>query len=274
MRRSILKLVVLSVFFCFSAIGQDIPYGYNDQAGAYFEVEKDTKLYYEIYGEGEPLIMLHGGVYGYIDEFSPLIPLLAKKYKVICLATRGHVKSDIGHQPFSYDQRADDAYKLIQHLNLKQVTVVGFSDGGMTAYTLAAQHPQIIKQMVVMGAADLPQKRDPPLNYTEEGLLAESGSYFEGRKKHMPEPGRWAESLKMLSEMYNNAIITKATFSKIKCPVLLLGGSNDEYFTQQAFEKADQYIPDSRLSIIQGCGHVIFFCKLPEVWKAIDGFLD
>src|ERR1043165_2247513 len=69
---------------------QDIPYGNNPAAGRYVDVG-DAKIYYEVYGKGHPIVLLHGGVYGYIDEFSPFIPkLVAADFKVICIGTRGH----------------------------------------------------------------------------------------------------------------------------------------------------------------------------------------
>jgi pimeloyl-ACP methyl ester carboxylesterase len=126
------------VIFSQNLAAQSIQYGYNKDAGKYFNVGNNTNLYYEIYGEGDPLLILHGGVFGYIDEFEYLIPKLVEKYQVICLATRGHVKSDIGNEPYTYEQRASDAYKLIQILDLDKVTIIGFSDGGFTAYKLAA----------------------------------------------------------------------------------------------------------------------------------------
>src|ERR1700749_291567 len=92
-----------------SLFAKKIPYGNNPQAGHYFNVG-GANLYYEIYGKGKPLLMLHGGVYGYIDEFEFLIPKLAEKYMVICVATRGHGKSEIGHEPYTYQQRAEDGY--------------------------------------------------------------------------------------------------------------------------------------------------------------------
>ena len=96
-----LLLLSLAVLLSPSLFSQSVPYGYNDDVGQYVDVGNNTKLYYEIYGSGEPLLMLHGGVYGYIDEFAGLIPKLAEKYQVICLGTRGHVKSDIGNEPFT-----------------------------------------------------------------------------------------------------------------------------------------------------------------------------
>ena len=92
----------------------------------------------EIYGQGQPLVMLHGGVYGYIDEFESLIPKLAEHYRVICIATRGHGKSEIGTQAFTYRGRAEDAYKVIRSITADSVTIVGFSEGGFTGLELAA----------------------------------------------------------------------------------------------------------------------------------------
>ena len=152
---------------------QSTPYGYNTEVGTYFDVGNNTNLYYEIYGEGDPVLLLHGGVYGYIDEFEYLIPKLAEKYKVICLATRGHVKSDIGNEPYTYEQRAGDAFKLIQLLDLQIVTVIGFSDGGFAAYKLAALYPDVVKKMVVIGAGDDPPKETPAnkFSYSAESLM-------------------------------------------------------------------------------------------------------
>jgi pimeloyl-ACP methyl ester carboxylesterase len=117
-----------------------IPYGENPEVGRYF-TSGDAKLYYEIYGKGEPLLLLHGGVYGYIDEFSSLIPKLSETHQVVCLASRAHGKSEIGHSAFTYQQRAEDAANLLNHLNISKALVVGFSDGGYTACKLASLYP-------------------------------------------------------------------------------------------------------------------------------------
>ncbi len=253
---------------------QPIPYGYNSEAGKYFDVGDDTDLYYEIYGEGAPLLILHGGVFGYINEFEYLIPKLAEKYQVICLATRGHVKSDIGNEPFTYEQRASDAYKMIKHLGLERVTVIGFSDGGFAAYKLAAIYPDVVEKMVVMGAGDDPKKEEPGTSdYSAEELMREMGDYFKKRVENMPEPERWGESLEMLNDLYNYSHVSVETFSKIKCPVLVMSGDGDEYSGPEECLAAHQYLPDSRLSIIPDCGHVILYCNFPAVWESMKMFL-
>ena len=143
-------LFFLALVLNCSLFSQQVPYGNNPATGHYFKTG-DCRIYYEIYGSGQPLVMLHGGVYGYIDEFEPFIPKLAEKYMVICIATRGHGKSDIGHAPFSYQQRAEDAYQVIRSITKDCVTVLGFSDGAFSAMKLAAIHPELVKKLISIG---------------------------------------------------------------------------------------------------------------------------
>jgi pimeloyl-ACP methyl ester carboxylesterase len=269
------SLLIISLAFASATLSaQSVQYGFNDEVGKYFDMGNNTQLYYEVYGEGEPLLMLHGGVYGYINEFEYLIPKLAEKYQVICLATRGHVKSDIGTEPLTYEQRSNDAYKMIQHLGLEKVTVIGFSDGGHSAFKLATMYPDVVEKMVVMGAADNSVvDRSEPYAYTEEMLMSEAGDYFKGRLENMPEPERWGECLEMLNDLYNNSVTGKETFEKIKCPVLLMNGEGDSHASPEATLAAHRHIPQSSLSIIPGCGHVIFYCNFPAVWESMKPFL-
>ena len=91
-----------------------IHYGANPAAGHYLQVD-DAKIYYEIYGSGgTPLVLLHGGLYGYIEEFGGLIQEVSKHRRVIAIATRGHGRSELGAQPFSYSLFAKDAYTVIR----------------------------------------------------------------------------------------------------------------------------------------------------------------
>jgi len=267
-------IFVLLIIFSQNLATQSIPYGYNEEAGKYFDVGSNTKLYYEIYGEGAPLLILHGGVFGYIDEFENLIPKLVVRYQVICLATRGHVKSDIGSEPFTFEQRASDAFKLIQLLGLKKVTVIGFSDGGFAAYKLAAIYPDAVEKMIVMGAGDNPPKDEPGTgSYSADSLMKNYGDYFEKRVVNMPEPNRWSESLDMMSDLYNNSFVSEETFKNVKCPVLVMGGDRDEYSSPEAFLTVHQFLADSQLSIIPGCSHVILYCNFPAVWESMKIFL-
>jgi len=277
--KSILKKfysLFLSIFVAAILFGQEgnrIPYGNNPTAGHYFPVG-DAKLYYEVYGHGKPLVMMHGGVYGYIDEFEPFISKLAENYQVICIATRGHGKSEIGHTPFSYNQRAEDVYKVVRSITKDSVIVLGFSDGAFGALRLAALHPELVKKLISIGGGDYPKDRKTEkYNYTSGGLLKSDSAFFASRVALMPEPKRWSECLTMLNKMYNEDFVSTETFSAIQCPTLVMNGDRDGDNSIDAVVKCAKSIKGSQLAIIAGCWHVVFFCNFPAVWAAIDPFL-
>lgn len=268
-------LFILLLVITQYGVADTIPYGYNTTVGRYFDAGNKTMLYYEIYGEGEPLLLLHGGVYGYIDEFKNLIPKLAEKYQVICQASRGHVKSDIGHEPFTYEQRAEDAYALIQHLGIAKVTVVGFSDGALAAYKLAAIHPSVIRKVIAMGAGEIPPHKKPGNSTLSAAqLLKDHPDFFQPRVANMREPDRWNESLTMMNSLYNSSFLSSETFSKIQSPTLVMSGDGDEYFSPESTLVAHRAIANSQLAIIPGCGHVILDCNFSAVWASLKPFLE
>lgn len=129
------------------SIYAQVPYGNNPAAGKYFNTG-DANIYYEVYGSGRPLVLLHGGISGYISDFDSIIPELSKKYMVIAIATRGMGKSELGHQPLSYGLMAKDAYKVTRHVTPGSVILIGFSDGADQAYYVAADHPEAVKKLI------------------------------------------------------------------------------------------------------------------------------
>jgi pimeloyl-ACP methyl ester carboxylesterase len=269
------KSIVLFLLLCsaISAFGQQIKYGNNPEAGHYINVG-DAKLYYEIYGQGKPFVLLHGGVYGYIDEFEPFIKRFSENYQVICIATRGHGKSEADHSAFTYKQRAEDAFKIIRSVTKDSVIVLGFSDGGYGGLKLAALYPELVKKLIAIGAGDLPKyNKKQKFNYTAEGLMKSDSAFFAVRLTLMPEPKQWNDVLAKLNKLYNEDYVSTETFSKIKCPVLVMSGDRDDYQSVESVVKCARAIPHSQLSIIAGCHHVVFFCNFPAVWEAVQPFL-
>ncbi|MEO6722398.1 MAG: alpha/beta hydrolase [Ferruginibacter sp.] len=251
----------------------NISYGNNPETGHYLNVGS-AKLYYEIYGTGKPLVLLHGGVYGYIDEFEPFIKRLSENYQVICIATRGHGKSEIGNEPFTYKQRAEDAYKVIRSITKDSVIVLGFSDGAFSGLKLAALHPELVSKLISIGAGDRsPNSKHEKFNYNPQSLMKYDSAFFASRLALMPEPSRWKECLTKLNKLYNEDYLSKETFEKIKCPVLVMAGDRDDYSSTEAVVKVAKGIKNAQLSIIPNCHHVVFFCNFPAVWEAIQPFL-
>ncbi len=127
----------------------------NRPQGERFAVN-GIKLYYEIFGKGEPLLLLHGGA-ATIESWYAQIPEFAKKYQVIVPDCRGHGRTNDAEGPINFTLMASDLAGLLDHLGLKGVMIVGWSDGGVTAFELAIRHPELVKKIVTFGAHSRPQ---------------------------------------------------------------------------------------------------------------------
>ena len=106
-----------------------IPYGANAEAGHYVK-SNDAKIYYEVYGKGQPIVLMHGGLFGSTIEMAEFIDSLKKNFQVIAISLRGHGKSELGSEPLTLTQRANDAMAVINAVTKENVIVLGFSDGG------------------------------------------------------------------------------------------------------------------------------------------------
>jgi pimeloyl-ACP methyl ester carboxylesterase len=190
---------------------EKIPYGANVAAGHYLQVA-DAKIYYETYGSGgTPLVVLHGGLYGYIEEFGGLIQELSKNRRVIAIATRGHGKSELGTQPFSYSLFANDAFTIIRRETTGKVDVLGFSDGAVASYALAAAHPELVRRLVAIGGpralSDWTAQAQTELKASKPGdVERDSPQFVADRKKLMPEPQQWTEFIERLTKMWNGPV--------------------------------------------------------------------
>jgi pimeloyl-ACP methyl ester carboxylesterase len=112
-------------------------------------------MYYEIYGKGEPLLIIHGNG-GSIENFSNQIPFFSKKYQVILADSRAHGKSVDDQDSLSYEMMADDFAALLDHLKIDSAHVIGWSDGGINGLLLASRHPEKVKKLAATGANLIP----------------------------------------------------------------------------------------------------------------------
>jgi pimeloyl-ACP methyl ester carboxylesterase len=276
--------VFAAVLFSICAHAQSrqdaIPYGANPAAGHYLRVE-DANIYYETYGSGgTPLVLLHGGLYGYIDEFGGLIGELSQHRRVIAIATRGHGKSDIGTKPFSYALFAEDAFAVIRHETGEKVDLLGFSDGAVTSYALASAHPELIHRLVAIGG---PRKEtDWPLDAQDwlkkakpSDVERDSPQFVAERKKLMPQPERWTEFNQKLIALWAGPVyVTDQQIQSIQVPTLIMMGDHDPYNQIPRMVELFQLLPKGELAIIPGCGHVVLDCNPQVTITAVKGFLD
>ena len=255
-----------------------IPYGNNPKAGKYV-TSGDAKIYYEVYGDGPPLLLLHGGYYGYISEFEKYFPELIKNFKVIAVATRGHGKSEIGHQNMSYQLFAKDAIAVLQQEKLANVFVMGFSDGAITGLVLAAEYPSYVKRLVSMGGGiNTGMYRPNALQqvWGMDGKTEEQNipDFLRERKKIMPEPNRFAEWVELLKLAWITPVwIAENKVASIKCPVLIVGGDRDDYARTESFLENYKLIPNARLLILPNSGHVALILNLAMLNDFVIPFL-
>jgi len=114
------------------------------------------EMYYEIHGEGEPLILLHGGA-GAIEMFGEVLPLLAEGRRVIAVDLQAHGRTADIDRPMTFEAMADDVAALIEHLELGAADVMGYSLGGGVALRTAIQHPEVVRKLVLVST---PFRRD------------------------------------------------------------------------------------------------------------------
>lgn len=125
-------------------------FGKNEVVGKYLDVN-GIKMYYEIYGQGEPLLMIHGNG-GSISNFENQIPYFSKKYKVIAVDSRAKGKSEDLQDSLSFEMMADDFSALLDKLHVDSCYVLGWSDGGINGLLLAMRHPEKVKKLAITGA--------------------------------------------------------------------------------------------------------------------------
>jgi hypothetical protein len=123
----------------------------KNKNGKYIELE-DAKIYYEEYGSGEPLVLLHGNN-GSISDFYKQIPDFAKQFKVIALDTRGQGRStDLSKDDYTYEKFSDDLFAVIKELHISKFNILGWSDGGNTGLLFTINHPNLVNKLIVIGA--------------------------------------------------------------------------------------------------------------------------
>ena len=248
-----------------SAITAAIPYGANKAAGATF-VHDGVTLYYEIYGEGPPLLLVHGNG-GSIGGLAAQIEHFKTKYKVIAMDSRDQGRSSDSAEPITYEKMTDDLAALLDHLQTGPVDVVGWSDGGIEALLLGLRHPDKVKKIVSM-AANLnpgPDAFDPEV----KALIKSMMDIPEAARK-TPEGKR---QLKVVGMMLKEPSIPPALLGQVKVPTLVLASDHD-LVRLEHIVTIYKSLPNAQLAIFPNRTHLMPYDD-PELFNgAIDRFLS
>jgi pimeloyl-ACP methyl ester carboxylesterase len=231
--------------------GKDVPnYGSSPTAGKYADVN-GIKLYYEIYGTGAPLVVLHGNG-GSISNAATHYPELIKKYKVIAVDSRAHGKSTDTDAPLTYEQMAADVNALLDQLQIDSTFIWGQSDGAILGLILAMDYPRKVKRVLAYGSNVQPDSS--AIFYW--GIQAIEKSLREGTDHEK----------KLNKLMIDYPHIPYARLKTIKAPVLVMAGDRDIIRPEHTL-KIFQSIPKSQLCILPGSTH-------GGSWEKRELFLD
>ena len=248
-----------------------IPYGANPEAGHYAKTV-DAKIYYEVYGKGPTVVLLHGGVYGSTMEMFQFIDSLSITNQVIAVSTRGHGKSEMGNAPVSYDQKVADVTGVIDQVTRDSVTILGFSDGAYTGYKLASVYPAKVKKLITIRAGEqVPGSRKVVFDTASAFRL--DSLYWKQQLSLMPEPKRLQEYWTGMAKFYNSMTASKELFASIQCPVLVMAGERDRNAPLATVIAAYLMIRNSQLAIIPNASHPVFLENFAAVWASIVPFL-
>jgi pimeloyl-ACP methyl ester carboxylesterase len=283
---NVLKYVLIYALFTFTVFQTD---GQQSKpSGSGYAPVNGIKVYYEVYGEGRPIVLLHGAFYTIKMNWGQLIPELSKTRKVIAIEFQGH-----GHSPYS-DRKMDlatfanDVEGVMNYLKIDSADVAGYSMGGSVAYQLAIQNPKRVRKLVIISST-----------YKSSGWLPAVNGAFKDFKPEFfdntplktaydsiaPDKTKWREFLKQMIDFAGVPFdCGDSNIAKMTMPVLLISGDNDGLDKVELMKtyqllgggvSADlTQLPKSRLAIVPSQGHVSLMMQTKTILAFLDGFLN
>ncbi|MFK7799323.1 MAG: alpha/beta fold hydrolase [Aureispira sp.] len=217
-----------------------------------------VRLFYKETGKGTPMLFLHGG-FGTSDlHFQHQFEAFANKYRIITLETRGHGKSTFNHKKFSYELFAEDTYAVLEALGVDSALVIGFSDGGITGLVLAEQHPEKVKNLVIIGSNSVPDSTavyPSDIEWVQNMDIAQTATELQATFPNCPAPQKLPTFVKKMQKLWlNEPNLMDKDLQKISCPVLIIAGENDIIKIEHQVY-LHRTIPNSHLLILPHTGH-------------------
>lgn len=207
---------------------------------------KTADIYYEVYGTGYPLILLHGNSESML-YFQNQIEALSEKYQVILIDTRGHGHSSFGQLPLNFDLFANDVTAVMDKLSIDMAHILGFSDGGNTAISIALKYPQRVRTLILNGANLYPEGLNNAVKHQifREHMLYSFLSLFSEKAKIKKE---------IISLMIDQPQFSEKEIQSIKIPTLVIVGEHD-MIKQTHTNKIAALIKDAKLEILPNADH-------------------
>ncbi|TGR33050.1 MULTISPECIES: alpha/beta hydrolase [unclassified Mesorhizobium] len=250
-----------------------------------------VNYYYAIYGKGEPLLLLHGGL-GSIDMFAPILAKLAENRTVIGVDLQGHGRTALGDRPFTLEAIGDDMAGIVKTLGYDKVDVMGYSLGGGVAFRMAVQHPEVVRRLVLVstgyaadGFYDEMRPQQAQVSAAAAAFMKETPMY-KSYVAVAPHPEDFPKLLDALGNFMRQNYDFSADVPKLKMPVMLAYGDSDMYKPEHEIKFYQmlggglkdagwmrENLSQNRLAILPNRTHYdVFFA--PELTAAALPFLD
>lgn len=251
------------------------------------------KLFYRKFGDGKPLLILHG-LFGASDNWVTIGKRLAEKYEVIIPDLRNHGQSPHSDE-WQYDAMAEDVFDLTARLGLKKISLIGHSMGGKVGMTLASKYPELLEKLVVVDIA--PRKYPVQHRNILDGLLSIDLQSVSSRKeaedqlsKYVPEPGvrqfllknldrssdrgfKWKLNLKVINDHIEGIGTATIPDQEVKIPAMFVRGINSHYVSDEDILEIRNYFSASVIESIGNAGHWVH-AEQPEAFiRTVMDFL-
>lgn len=266
-----------------SASAQPLKKGYAPVNG--------LQLYYEIHGNGEPLVLLHGGL-GAIEMFGANLQVLAQTRQVIAVDLQGHGRTADIDRPLNVEFMGDDIAALLKHLGIQQADIMGYSLGGGVAFQTAIRHPEVVRKLVIVSMPIRRKAFYPDILAQQEQMGPQTAEFikqtpmYEMYARLAPKPEDWTRLITKIGEAMKVDYDWSAKIKAIKAPTLLIGADADIFPPAHTVEiygllgggqrdggwDGSGQIP-SQLAILPGVTHYNIFMSPVLVPTAI-AFLD
>ncbi len=276
-------LIVILFFMAFQTNGQ-----LSKPADSGYAPVNGIKVYYEVYGEGRPIVLIHGAFMTIEMNWGKLIPELSKTRKVIAIELQGH-----GHTPYSdrkldFATLASDVEGVMNHLKIDSADVAGYSMGGSVAYQLIIQSPKRVRKLVIISSAYKSAGWLPEVNSALKNLKPEYLTDSPPQKAYdavAPDKTKWTNFLvQMIAFAGTPFNMGDSNIAKITSPVLIISGDNDgldkielmkTYQLLGGGVSADMGpMPKSHLAVVPSQSHVSLMMQTKTIFDYLDGFLN
>jgi pimeloyl-ACP methyl ester carboxylesterase len=250
-----------------------------------------VNYFYRVYGEGEPLLLLHGGL-GSMDMFAPTLPILAEGRQVIAVDLQGHGRTALGDRPISLIDMGDDMAAILKALGYQQVDALGYSLGAGVAFRLAVQHPVTVRRLALVSAGFAQDGFYPemlPMQAQVGAAMADAMKETPMYKSYVdvaPKPEDFPKLLDQMGTLMRTPYDWAEDVKTLKMPVMLVYGDSDMYRPEHIVEFYHllggglrdagwmrEHMSQNRLAILPNLTHYDIFLS-PALAYTVRPFLD